>query len=137
MYMGRKSLGQEAAFSVSTVDVDGVVTWPSDAPTVDVWAGATLILHGLKMPKVDQSVVGLFRLNLFLDGRFAVGVYEVVKRWAVGTYIGVQIDRFEIIAGGDTNGAVISMFYHEMPQANFVVYQTDGGRLKRGKNPKV
>lgn len=135
--MGRKSLGHEAAFTVSTVNGIGLVAWPSDPPTLDVWAGTTLIFHGLKMPKVDQSVTGLFRLNLFLDGQFAIGRYEVVMRWKVGTYYGVQLDRFEVIAGGHVDGTIISMFYHEMPHANFIVQQTDGGHLRRGKNPKV
>ena len=135
--MGRKALGQEAAFSVETVNGLGVVSWPSASPFVDVWLGTTLIIGGLKMPKVDSSVVGLFRLNLFLDSRFQTGRYSIVKRWTVGTYLGVETDVLDVIAGGDTDGSIIAMFYHEMPQANFILAQTDGGHLRRFKNPKV
>ena len=137
MYLGRKSLGQEAAFSVSAGDSSGVISWPSDVPFVDVWKGSSLVLSGLKMPKIDTLRVGQFRLSLFLDTRFSVGRYEIVKRWTVGTYHGVEIDVLDVTAGGHADGAIISMFYHEMPQANFIIQQTDGGKLRRGKNPKV
>lgn len=137
MYLGRQPLGQEAAFSVTAAGVDGIPAWPSDPPFIDVWRGATLILSGLQMAKIDTSVVGRFRINLFLDRRFSVGQYRTILRWKVGSHRGVRIDHWEIVAGGHVDGAVIGMAYHEMPFASFLVQQLDSGNLVRGKNPKV
>jgi hypothetical protein len=138
MYLGRKQLGQEVSFSVASAGGDSEIpSWPSLPPTLDIWKGTTLVLSGLKMPKIDGAVVGLFQLAVYLDERFSTGYYQGVSRWLRGTYSAVQIDDFRILDGGNPDGAVIAMFHHEMPQARFIVMQTDAGKIQRGKNPSA
>lgn len=137
MYLGRRPLGQEVPFTVSAVDGGGASSWPSDPPIIEIWKDNTLVIAGVPMPKIDNAEVGLFRRVFFLDRRFSIGRYRSISRWKVGSYLGVQIDHWEITAGGDPDGSVIGMAYHEMPFASFIVQQLDSGNLVRGKNPKV
>lgn len=136
MWLGRKQLGQECLFSVSAAgNKQGLVSWPSSPPFMDIWKGTSKVASGLKMPKVDSNSVGLFRLAVFLDGRFTFGQHHAIIRWVNGTYFGVQIDYFDILDNGNVNGSIISLFHHELPHARYLVYQTDAGLLLRGKNP--
>jgi hypothetical protein len=137
MYLGRRPLGQEVPFTVATVDGSGASSWPIGPPTIEIWKGAALLLAGKPMPKIDAAYVGLFRKVYFLDRRFSTGLYRSIIRWTIGSYLGVQIDDWEITAGGNPDGAVIGMAYHEMPFASFIVQHLDSGNLVRGKNPKV
>lgn len=137
-YRGRRLLGDEIVFDVvATNGNPGVPAWPTAVPVLDLWRGTTAVLLGQKMPKVDPAAVGLFRLPVFLDSRFQAGYHEAVIRWTSGSWLGVQIDRFCIAAGGNMAGSVIALIHHEMPQARFLVYQTTSGALRRGKNPSV
>jgi hypothetical protein len=135
-WRGRRQLGQEAVFDVVATNGDpGVPSWPGSPPVLQVWRGTTLVLSDLKMPKVDPAAVGLFRRAVFLDDRFSAGHYEAVIRWTSGSYLGVRVEPFTVVAGGDAAGDVIALTHQELPQARFLVYQTTGGRLFRGKNP--
>lgn len=134
-WLGRKQLGQEMAVTLTAVDADDVPGWPTAAPVIDIWRGATLALSGLAMPKVDGAATGFFRLNLFLNERFSTGYHEAVVRWVLNGWYGVAVQRFEVIAGGDARGTIIALFHHEMPQERYLIAQTDAGRLLKLKRP--
>lgn len=136
-YLGRKKLGEELAFPIVTTNAAGTPSFPTEAPILDVWSGTTLLLSGLKMPKIDGAATGVFKLGIFLDGRFAAGHHEGVARWTISTYIGVEVLKFEITAGGDAKGAIIAMHHLEIPQERFIVAQTDAGRLFKLKRPSI
>jgi hypothetical protein len=137
VWLGKKKLGQELLLSVLAVDGSGIVSWPTLPPLLDIWKGTTLVTlaSGLKMPKIDSATVAHFRLPVFLDGRFSAGYYEAIMRWTNGTYLGVQIDSFQIVSGGHVDGSITSMFHHELPHARYLVAGHDSGLIKRYKNP--
>jgi len=136
-YLSRTQLGREASFAITTVDATNIPGWPTAAPILEVWAGTTLVLSNLKMPKVDGAVTGLFRLNVFLDDRFSAGEHLGIVRWSLNSFLGVEEYKFDVVAGGDGRGAIVSLFHHEMPQERFLVAQSDAGKLFRLKRPSI
>ncbi len=79
----------------------------------------------------------LFGQRLLLTAEFAPGRYEIYYRYRASTYSNVVTDVFEIAAGGDTAGSVVSMVGYKRPHATYVVHQLDSGRIRKGKNPRV
>jgi hypothetical protein len=74
-----------------------------------------------------------------LGSSFPAGRYRVSYHWTVGGYAGEAEDNFEVAAGGDPAGAVISLCWYERPHANFLIMQLDpaSGRLLFGRNPSL
>jgi hypothetical protein len=50
---------------------------------------------------------------------------------------GTASDTFDLIAGGDEGGAVVSMFAIDRPEARYVVGQLASGKLVQGRNPRL
>ena len=138
MYLGKVQLGQEITLGVQCRDSAGTPTAPTAAPQIEVWTGTSKVLSGKSIPTMDRyGVTGYFQYNLFLDSRFTTGEYKALYRFTAGSYYGLDEDTFEIVAGGDASGAVISLHCFNRPQAQFLVWQTDGGRIQKGRNPGV
>lgn len=137
-YLGRYQLGQFVPLTVQCLDASGTPTLPTGPPTIDVWLGSTLIVAAKEIPILDRyGVTAMFRYRLPLDGRFSAGSYMVSYTYTVGSLVVFDIDAFQITAGGDINGAVISMTEFVRPHAKFIVYQTDQRLLLYGKNPRL
>lgn len=135
---GRYQLGQEVALTLLCTDASGTPTNPVSAPHADIFRGSTKVLSGLLFPVLDAgSTTGLFQRNVFLGNLFSTGRHQVVFRYLVGSYLGQVTDDFEILAGGDPDGAVIAAHWYERPHAGFVVQQKDSGKLIKGRNPTV
>lgn len=141
MFRGRYQQGQEIPLGVLCVDEDNTPANPTTAPHMDIYLGAAQVLSGKLLPTLDPGapggVTGLFQYNLFLGPFFSVGRHTVVYRYLVGTYLGQVVDEFEVVAGGDTDGAVIAACWFEKPHAAFVVQQLDSGQLVKGRNPRL
>ena len=119
------------------VNSSGVPTMPDAVPVIKVWSGSTLIVNK-EMPLLDKAIqIGLFRYSLFAGELFAIGSYTIELFYVRGGVGVVEERRFDLIAGGNTAGQVISMLYYHRPQADYIVYQTEDGRIRRGKNPRV
>lgn len=137
-YRGRYQIGTHVPLHVLTVNGSNVPSFPTDAPRIEVWSATAKVVSNKAVPVVDRfGQTGLFGHRLFLDGRFSAGRYTVYYRYLVGTYQGVVEDTFEVVAGGDGDGAVIALNYYERPHAVFCVFQLDSGRLVKGRNPRV
>ena len=138
MYRGRYQLGQEIPLTVLTVNGSGTPTAPTEAPFYEVHNTSGKVKSGKFMPVLDRfGVTGLFQANVRLDTDFSPGRYTVVYRWLAGSFQGVEYSSFEVVAGGDADGAVIAAFWYERPHADFLVQQLDSGKLVRGKNPRL
>lgn len=110
---------------------------PDAVPVIKVWSGAALLVDK-EIPLLDKSIqVGLFRYPLFFGETFATGPH-VLQLFYVRSGVGVMEERrFDLIAGGNVGGQVLGMTYYHRPHANFIIYQTEDGRIRRGKNPRV
>lgn len=79
----------------------------------------------------------VFLLQLFLGQSFDLGTYTVDFRAVVGGSPWTYRVTFDVIAGGDSGGNVISLHVAPRPEATYVLAQLSSGRLVQGKNPSV
>lgn len=135
MYFGRQENGIEVRLHVQCKTSAGVIVEPDAPPFVDVWNNGVKFFSAGMFPEERTNAVGLFVFPLYLMS-FTVGTCQCVFRWITGGVSHVIVGYFEIVAGGNDDGAVISMFYFNTPQGKFIVHQTDAGILKMGKNPQ-
>lgn len=136
MYFGRYENGQEVRLHVQCRDTTGQQVAPSNIPHLDIFSNGSKIAANVPMFPEDTKVTGLFVCPYFLQS-FSPGTCQVVFRWPVGfTTSLVAVGYFEVVPGGNDDGAVISMFYFETPQGRYLLQQTDAGIIKQGKNPQ-
>ena len=139
-YLGRYTLGDLVPLYVEVQNTSGTLTNDSPAvPTIDVWSASAKVAAGLRIPVDDRYVVnGLYWYWLSLNDRFTTGTYTAVSMYRIATTSArISTDVFEVVAGGNVEGAAIGMHYFKVPQTNFVIMQTDGGRIIRLRNPRI
>lgn len=138
MYLGRFPLGREIRIPALCVNAQLVASFPTTAPELDVFGPLGKIYSGLLMPVRDRSrATGLFYRQVLLNARFSTGKHQAVIRYQIGSYEGQVNHTFDIIAGGDDEGAVIAMHWYERPNGAFIVRQLDSGKIVKGRNPSV
>lgn len=139
--LGVAQLGDELQLSVQCRDAAGDPAWPDEAPTVTIYdADDNVVVEAMKIPPKDSGRrVGYFHHFIRLGRTFDAGWYTVLLEWSAdgGAYHGVVDGHFEVLPGGDPDGAVIAMHYFQTPRDDYLVWQTDAGALKRGRNPRV
>lgn len=88
------------------------------------------------IPARDRpAAVGLFEGLFFLDTRFSVGRWQLVVRDSVGGTPSARTLCFDLVVGGDPDGAVVAVADFVLPAAHYLVQELDGGILAKGKNP--
>jgi len=138
MYLGRYQLGQHMTLFVRTRDASGTPAFPDQAPTAYITSAGGALVATKKMPVVDRfGATGVFMLPLPVGAAFAVGHYVVTYHFKISSYQGVESDQFEIVSGGNKDGAVIAAHWYERPHGHFIVQQTDAGKLIQGRNPSL
>lgn len=143
MYRGRYLLGEYVPLLLYCRNGSGTPSVPDNAPLMRVYSSSGLVLDGTvplsrKMAIEDRYVLdGVFKDKLHLGSLFSTGPYRVVYTYAVsGTAYGDE-DRFEVKAGGHSDGAGISMFHYPNPRNDSVLVQCESGRLIRRRNPRL
>ena len=141
MHIGRYQLGVEVPLSVVTTNSSGDAAAPDACPTVVIYTSAAVRVsgyNGKKIPVVDAAnTTGLFRYGAFLGPVFAAGRYTVVYQWVIGAFTGKEVSYFDVIAGGNSDGAVIAMAELQRPHARFVVQHLSSGKLSSNRNPTL
>jgi hypothetical protein len=138
MYRGRVTQGSYLTLSVRTYDADDIPAAPTACPWLSVYDSSGVLLRRVRVPIADAGgVTGYFSIPLFLGPGFSAGHYHALYSWAVGSFEGGEMDSFQVVAGGNSQGSVVSMHEYNRPHARFAVHQTDGGQLKRGRNPRL
>lgn len=138
-YLGRYRQGEELLLVVPCDDGGAAPAWPDVAPTVTFHKpDGTVALHRVMAADLQGVTDGVFRLPQFLNSQFSTtGAYRAVVRYEdASDRARVLVGHFRVLGGGDTDGAVVSMRPVRRPDANYLVYQTDGGILARGRNPR-
>jgi len=138
MYLGRFQRGTWVTIWLQCVNTSGAPAMPDTVPTIRVWQGSTVLVNK-EIPVEDKSVqTGLFRYPLFLGESFSDTGTIQVQLFYVRSGDGVTSNRtIEVAPGGNPAGQVLSMAYVHQPHANYIVYQTEDGRIRFGKNPRV
>jgi hypothetical protein len=147
-YRGRYYQGDEIPLGVLTTDAAGVPVFPDACPQLEIygpagkvaggWTPGGLGGSGSPVPVQDRfGTTGLFGINLLLGSLFSPGLYQATYRWTSGAHRGLALDTFEVLPGSSARGTPISMYFHDQPQANYLVRQLDSGRLVANRNPRV
>jgi hypothetical protein len=141
MYRGRFQQGEELPLTIQTVDGDGLPADPTTLPVAKVYLdGATpTLLESFELAADLRGVdVAMFRLPLFLGllydtaGRHLVTISYIDSEGEAK----VEVSSFTLLPGGSPDGAVVAMKYVERPDSRYLLWQTDGGRMVRGRNPR-
>jgi len=136
MSFGRYQQGEEVWLRVQCFGTNHVASWPTEAPVAAVYNSAGLVTQ-LQLPMVDErGQVGLFGLRVYLNTLFYPDYYRVLTRYRVAGKCSMEEESFEVIPGGDADGAVISLYSFLHPSGEFIIQQRDGGRLFAGGNPR-
>jgi len=142
MYLGRYQRGSEIYITLQATKQDGVTPdVPESAPFIQVYIDGNppLLLQTVVMSAYQPGAFpGSFRASMFLGNLYtSTGDHFCVVRWVDSDGLPcTQAYRFELIAGGDGNGSIISMTEVVRPDARYLLCQTDAGNLIRRKNPR-
>ncbi|NJL70157.1 MAG: hypothetical protein HC888_00485 [Candidatus Competibacteraceae bacterium] len=137
IFLGRFRSGDEMVVPLCTTSDEQVPVAPDEAPNVTIYSSSDKIVS-YKMPAMEKSsLVGNFRLPVFLSELFPVGQYTMLFTWFVGSTPYTETGCFVVETGGDPNGSVIAMHCFERPNARYLVHSTDAGRIFKGKNPRL
>lgn len=133
MDLGRYVKGQFVTPAVAVVSGGNAAT-PDAAPTATISGPSPTRTVKLAMDGGPTA----FALPIQIDDSFALGTYSVEYAYSVGGSAGSpSSDTFDVIAGGDLGGKVIAMAAYVRPDAQYVVVQTDAGKLLQGRNPRL
>lgn len=136
-YLGRYWLGDAVPLVVQSRNNANTPTDAASAPYARIYSSTTFV-KVVRLPKTDHSdITGLFQFLLHLDGTFSTGFYDVIVDYLVVATQKVQHLRFEIVAGGDSDGKAIKMYYLRQPDRAFLLAQLDAGRIKKLQNPEI
>jgi hypothetical protein len=139
MFLSRYQLGDMLPLSIRCKNTSSTPTLPAAAPSARIFedAGGTLVVDKRLPLHDDPDSVAFFLFPLCLDSRFSTGRYTVLYDYVVGGTHRSFESRFEVVAGGNADGHGISMYYMRQPSRDFVLVQTDGGLLRRLRNPRL
>lgn len=139
MDRGRFQTGDSIGLVVGTVDGGDRPVEPDAAPVATIRDPDGAPVAAVPLPRLGRDPT-VFGMNYFLGLRFAtLGTYSVAYAWdyGEGTASGAAADAFELIAGGDSGGAVIAMSHIDRPEAGYVVAQLASGKLVQGRDPRL
>lgn len=138
MFRGRRQLGQFITLGVQCVDASGTPTLPTAPPQLEIWQGSTIVIAAKEIPINDRyRTTAMFLYRQPLDGRFSAGTYLASYTYTVGSLGVFEVDSFEVMAGGNADGAAISLTQFTRPHARLMVWQTDMRKLLYGRNPRL
>ncbi len=136
-YLGRFQQGTELPVVVQC-EADGSPAWPAAAPTLTVIGPAGVCLDRVMGAGMQGVTAGTFRLSQFLGPAFAAaGLYSLLVRYTDAAGQGRLLTGwFNLLPGGSPDGAVVAMQQVKRPAGQYLLWQTDSGRLVRGLNPR-
>lgn len=135
-YIGRVQIGELLTLLLNTRSASEIPSAPDDAPRVDIFDASDAKILSLDMP-IDDATNYVFRLQVPLNSTFSTGTHRAVYRYKANGAVRLGVDYFQIVAGGGNQGAPIAMFPWPRPEANYIVMQTDNGKVYQGRNPSL
>ncbi len=140
-FLGRFQQGVELPLVVQCVNATGGADDPTDTPRASVYrdGASPAFVETVEMAADLRGVaVGFFRRGLYLDNLYGTaGRHLVLFKWTdSGGVAHCRAGSFVLLPGGSPDGAAVSIKHVERPDASYLLYQTDAGRLIRGRNPR-
>lgn len=138
MHFGRFTLGQFAPLTCVCTNGSGTPAAPTYAPTVKVYdSTGTRVLSALMPPLDRYGATGAFSYELRLGSSYAVGSYMVSMSWVISGTTYSAAGNFEVVAGGDADGAVVSMVELRKPHGNWLVQRLDSDQRVLARGPGI
>lgn len=140
--LGRYQLGEYVRIPVQTRNASAAETAPSAAPTYTLYKANDTPITGhdtvTMPPKFLGLLTGWFESEIRLSSTFSAGRYNVLIEYSIsGGHTGAEQHSFDVVAGGNANGAYIGLQWYPRPHAKFLVGLLDSNTLEARKNPKV
>jgi len=137
VYLGRYFQGDILPVTVQCTNAAGTPTVPDNPPAIDFRGSSGQILQA-QMPVLDRySVTGLFSYPLRVNASFPAGRYSATVFYKAGTHNGLDVHDFEVVSGGDSDGAIVTQYYWQRPEATYLVQQTEAENILLKRNPSV
>lgn len=110
---------------------------PNNPPVIDI-RGSGGLIRQVQAPGLDRyQVTGLFSYPLRLDASFPAGSYSATYFFVAGSFNGLEEDTFEVVAGGNSDGAIVTHHYWARPEATYLVQQTESESILLKRNPSI
>lgn len=136
MSVAQCKAGDELVITFSTRDHDNAASDPDNPPVASFYQGGSRVAV-VPSVIVQGERTDVYMIRAFIGNSFSVGKLIVVIRWGAGGDDCRLHVSAEVLPGGDSEGPIISMYAFNRPDGRYVVAQCAGGRLFRGKNPRL
>ena len=141
MRWNRYQLGDYLELAVQPTNASLTPTVPDDYPTAKIFDSSGTLIDTVTIPVVykPSATEYYFERRWRLDSDYSAGTYMLVYQYETGAGANVvaQCQTFDIVAGGNSDGAVIGQYFQDVPEAQQVVYQLDGGRMVSRRFPRL
>ena len=135
MWLGTYQLGRPVPLAAqSRVSLTGSL--PSSTPVARIYTAAGSLVETVSLPLVESSEY-LFGRAHRLSGSYSVGRHLVLYRWTISGTTYQEQSHFDVVAGGDGDGAVTFLGFHQNAQGPNVLYGTETGKVIQGRSPSV
>jgi hypothetical protein len=128
--LGRVRRGDWAELTLSTTAV------PDSPPVAIILDNSMATVATLMMPATTPDGLN-FSLPLQISLAYSVGTFSVFYHYKLAGQSTIQQQTLEVVPGGDSGGAVISMYSIDRPEVRSLVAQLDSGVLVLGRSPSV
>lgn len=140
MWIGRFIRGDTLPLLVACGDPK---TGEAEQPAGQVYAhiyyvDSPIIIDSVPLTPVDRySNRWVFSGQQLVDGDYDPGCYTIVYSWSYGGDARVKLGTFGVLAEtlGDADGSVLAIQSTFRPEARNLLYETESGDLKLGRNP--
>jgi len=114
-----------------------VADWPSHAPVYMVYAQDGSTYANGFLPRQDWSRTGWFQYPLRMTTPGTAGVHSVLVGMSVSGSYRYYLRQFRLHPGGDADGTIIGLSHFRRPEAAHVMIETESGKIKAGRNPRM
>jgi hypothetical protein len=130
LYLGRYRVGDYVSLSFDTPSP------PDFAPVVVITDANNAQIASFAVASTTRDKLE-FGLPLFVSTVYHLGTFQVYFHYTIAGASALNQATFDVVAGGDSGGAVISLHGVDRPEARSIIAQLASGRLVLGSNPAL
>lgn len=135
MNLGYFHVGDGIPLALSSENASGTPTLPTTAPVARIYSGSTLI-ETVSLPICERyKTTAYFQKRHVLGSSYSAGRYHIIYQWVISGTTYKRTACFDVASGGDADGNVIAAAAVARPEAQYVLYETESGKLQSGRNP--
>lgn len=134
-YLGRFHVGQSIPLGLASMNTTRVPTAPDEAPLAKIYNASGTLQETIDLPLASAAKF-YFQKRSRLGSGYSAGRHFVIYQWLIGGVTYQVADTFDVLSGGDADGGVIAMDVSNLPTGRHVVFETETGTLKSGRNPR-